>query len=135
MTWFPDARTDEFYNQKYLNKVDKEFIAGYDWNTENVVDNFFNNLEDLDSDYLTNLLSEKVPDHLKEQYEMIFTNGGEPTTEERHVVTYADYLRVRLLDSIESERDQMITSMIDNMDDEEYKHIRTEVDGKPYEEE
>ena len=43
-------------------------------------------------------------------------------------------LKENLKQHFESDRDEMITSMIDHMDDAEYAKIRTEVDGVPYEE-
>lgn len=30
MSYIPDCRTDEYYNQKMLEGADKEFIAGFD---------------------------------------------------------------------------------------------------------
>ena len=40
--------------------------------------------------------------------------------EERTVETYADLIRFELLRWIETERNELITSMIDSMSDEEY---------------
>ena len=124
-----DTREDDTYNQKYLNHNDKEYIKGYDYCTENVVDNFFDNLEDLDSDYLLNILNQKVPEDMRERYTMLFSTPDE-REEDRVIVTYADYLRYMLLHRIEIERDEMIVSMIDNMDEDEYDAIKAEIDGE-----
>jgi hypothetical protein len=129
----PDCRTDEYYNQKYLNANDKAELVGYDWCAEEVVDNFFNNIEDAferDS-YFGHALYEKIPEDMQEEYDMIFSFGKEaPTEEHRKCETYADLFRMQLLEWIENERDEMITSMIDNMNDEEYEANKAEVDKK-----
>lgn len=128
---FPNARADEHYNQKYLNEKDKEFLIGYDYNTEKIVDNFFDNLEYLDCDYLLEFLAQEIPDEMKETYEMVhsFSEDSENVGEMREVVTYTDFIRSKLLEHIECERDHMIKSMIDNMDSEEYERIKKAVDG------
>lgn len=114
MTYIPDCRNDDDYNEKYLNHDDKEYIRGYDYAVEDSLDCFFDNIGDYDFDVddedidLGKILSnhESILNKLKEV----------------------------LKEHFESERDEMITSMIDNMDDDEYSKIRTEVDGIPYEE-
>ena len=122
MSHIPDCRTDEYYNQKFLGKSDKDFIRGFDWCTEQAVDNFFGNkmfgLAYPDS-YLGHILCEEVPEELREEYDMedSFLGRGD---EHRKVETYADLIRMKLLQWIEMERDELITSMIDNMSDEEY---------------
>lgn len=50
--------------------------------------------------------------------------------EERKVETYADLIRYKILEWIENERNELITSMIDAMDDEEYKKIKEKADSK-----
>ena len=123
MSYIPDCRTDEYYNQKFLTGSDKEFVRGFDWCVETAVDNFFDNemfdLAQSDS-YLGHILNELVPEELQEEYtqEHVFLNDGED--EHRTVTTYADLIRYKLLYWIEMERDELITSMIDNMSDEEY---------------
>lgn len=133
MTYIPDCRTDEYYNEKYLNKYDKEFVRGYDWCDEMAVDNFFDNLDvyfDSDS-YIMHLLNEKLPKEMREEYEVERTyTEDDNKIEKRKVKTYADLLRSRILDYIEMERDELITSLIDNMDEEEYAEIKAKVDGE-----
>lgn len=137
MSYVPDGRTDESYNQKYLNGDNKEFLQGFDWCVEMAVDNFFDNemdyLQDEDS-YLGHLLSEELPDNMKKEYEMEYVfnvqNMGETETRTRKIETYADLIRMTMLQWIEMERDMLITSMIDGMDDDEYAEIRAKVDGQ-----
>ena len=123
MSYIPDCRTDEHYNEKFLGKPDKDFIRGFDWCVEMAADNFFDNemfgLEAPDN-YLGHILCEEAGEHLQEEYvqEHIFLNNGED--EPRKVKTFADLIRYKLLQWVEMERDELITSMIDNMSDEEY---------------
>ena len=128
MSMFPDCRKDDYYNQDFLDGQDREFVKGYDWCTEEVVDNFFNNLDvyfDSDS-HMQHMLDEKLPDDMKSEEEVEFTFGGRGS-EVRKIKTYGDLLRSKLLDWIKSERDELITSMIDNMDEVLYKSIRNKV--------
>ena len=114
MTYIPNAREDDTYNEKYLNHDDKEFIKGYDYAVEEVLESFFNNLDSYDWDV----------DGEDIDLEKILTNHEK----------IAEKLLENLKKHFESDRDEMITSMIDHMTDEEYAKIRTEVDGVPYEE-
>ena len=120
MSYIPDCRSDECYNEKNLNAQNKREVMGYDWCAEHVVDNFFNNLDVYfdDDSYLMHILNEKIPEDAQERYEFSYTwDDGEP--EERKVETYMDLLRSKILDWMESERDMMITSMIDHQAAEE----------------
>lgn len=115
----PGCRTDEHYNQKFLKGSDKEFVRGFDWCVEAAVENFFNSdmFELTKSEtYLGHTLSEPVPESLRTEY----TFRGDGLEQHRSVVTYADLIRYKLLQWVEMERNMLITSMIDNMSDEEY---------------
>lgn len=115
MTYIPDCREDATYNEKYLNKNDKQYIKGFDFAVEDVLDSFFDNIEDYD-----------------------FEVDGEDIDIGRILVNHEailDKLKEAIHEHFESERDVMITSMIDHMDDEEYAKIKSEVDGVPYEDE
>lgn len=132
MTYIPDCRSDENYNENNLKSEDKHFIHGFDWCVEMVIDNFFENLEgdELDS-FLVHILKGKVPEELEEEYEMNFTYTPKdaPNTETRKVETYADWLKMKLLDYCESERDSVIVSMIDEdteLDADEIRAIMEE---------
>lgn len=132
MSYIPDCRTDENYNEKYINKEDKTFLRGFDWCAEMTVDNFFDNMDvyfEQDS-HIMHVLNEELPEDIKGEYtvcESPFMEHGEET---RKVETYADLIRREILDYIEMGRDQLITSMIDGMDEDEYKKIKAEVDGR-----
>ena len=131
MSRIPDCRTDDTYNQKYLNKEDKREIFGFDWCAEMAADNFFDNLETYANPELLAFLNAEIPEDEHEEYEWIPTiNLGDqpPEPEKRTIRTYGDLLRSQLADWIESERDEIITSMIDAMDDDEYQRIKAEVD-------
>lgn len=133
MSYIPDCRNDENYNEKYLNNFDKEFVRGYDWCVEMSVDNFFDNLDIYfgDDSHIMHLLNEELPENMREEYEIERTFADEnDRIEKRDVKTYVDLLRSKILDYIEMERDELITSMIDNMDEQEYSEIKAKVDGK-----
>ena len=113
MTYIPDARTDDTYNEKYLNEKDKEYIKGYDYAVEEVLESFFANMDIYDM----SVDGEDI------DIGRILTNHEE----------IAEKLKESMKDYFESERDQMITSMIDHMCDEEYKTIKEKVDREAYE--
>lgn len=133
MTYIPDGRTDENYNQKYLNELDKEFLRGFDWCLEMVVDNFFDNhFDGASDDYLEMALREQVPEGLREEYEVEYTFYSDcdgKKSEMRTVDNYADLLRMQILEWVEMSRNELITGMIDGMDDAEYQKIKEQVDG------
>ena len=109
MTYIPDCREDEAYNEKYLNHDDKEYIKGYDYAVDDILDSFFDNITDFDFD-----IEDEDIDLGK-----IFANH-EPIL---------NRLKEVMKEFFESERDEMITSMIDHMDDEEYDKIKEKVDN------
>lgn len=130
MSYIPDCRTDENYNIKYLADIDKAEVSGYDYCAEMVVDNFFNNLDVYygGDNYFMHIMNEEIPESMREEYVMEYSDGSRED-EKRTVKTYGDLLRSNLLDWIESERDQLITSIIDGYTEEEYKAIKERVDA------
>ena len=125
----PNCRKDDYYNQDFLVKEDSDFIDGFDWCVEMAVDNFFdNNMYGLldEETYLGKILSEELPENLQENYVMEYNlpKNAPKTPEERKCKTYADLIRLHLLAWIEMERNEIITSMIDNSDKEVYQAIR-----------
>ena len=120
MSYIPDCRNDESYNQKFLGDKGKEFIRGFDWCAEEAVDNFFDNNYDYDDGTeIAHFLNQKVPECLREKYVMEYTFGDRPD-EERTVENYSDLIRAELLHWIEMQRNEMITGMIDSMSVDEY---------------
>lgn len=129
MSYIPDVRTDDDYSVDFLNKEDKDFIRGFDYCVEYAVDNFFDNLNDLDDSYLLHIFNETVPPALREKYDFFFCNGE---SEEREVETYSDLFKKYLYEWVERIRDEFVTSTIDNMPDEDYDANRNAID-KDYE--
>lgn len=107
--YIPDCRTDSFYNVEQLNDSDKAEVKGYDWCTEAAVDNFFDNLDTYfeDDSVVMELMTKELPESMKTEYDF----GDD---DHREVKTYGDYFRMNLLIHIESTRDEMIVSMVDN---------------------
>ena len=134
MSYLPDCRSNENYNDKYLNERDKAEVNGYDWCTEQVVDCFFDNLDLCESDHLTHILSEEIREDEHKEYEWEYTTSDAPS-EKRTIKTYGDLLRSMLLEYIEAERNERIVSMIDSMDEDEYAAIKEKVDGRSKSEE
>lgn len=117
----PDCRTDETYNEDFLNEKDREFIRGYDYAIRMALDNGFNNLDDLIEDnYVLRRMNEQLPEADRITYEEPYGDEGET----RETVTHADLIRYKLLQWAEDERDNLITAIIDEMDDEEYEKLR-----------
>ena len=119
MSYIPDCRTDENYNEKYLNAQDKEFLRGFDWCCEMAADCFFDNLPFTDDTYIMHTLNEEIPEDSHEEYDV--ESEFDLPARHRIVKTYADMLRAKLLEFIECERDELITSMIDEMPEDEYE--------------
>lgn len=133
MSYIPDCRSDEYYNQKYLVGDDKEFIRGFDWCVEMEVDSFFDNFDVVGSDYLELALARQVPEELQFEYETedafsLFREESLP--EHRKVETYLDYLWYKLRMWIEIQRNELITVLLDEMDEEEYQKVKAAVDAK-----
>lgn len=119
MSYIPDCREDSNYNFKNLTETDKEFVRGYDWNTEQAVDNFFDNIENLfdEDSHLMHTLREELPERMKDEYVMEFSYIDH--TEHRKIETYLDLLRFEMLSYLESERNEVIVSCIDGYMGEE----------------
>ena len=133
MSYIPDCRSDEYYNQKYLVGDDKEFIRGFDWCVEMEVDSFFDNFDVVGSDYLELALARQVPEELQFEYETedafsLFREESLP--EHRKVETYLDYLWYKLRMWIEIQRNELITVLLDEMDEEESQKVKAAVDAK-----
>lgn len=100
MSLFPDCRVDDFYNEDFLNEKDKEFINGMDYITEEIQNLFLSNL----AVYMEDL------NYKQDLYKILEENK--------------ELLANIVNDWVEKERDVVITSMIDNMDESEYKVLR-----------
>ena len=127
MSYIPDCRTDENYNEKYLNAQDKEFLRGFDWCCEMAADCFFDNLPFLNDSHIMHMLNEEIQEEAHEEYDV--ESDFDVPAQHRIIKTYVDLIRARMLDFIESERDELITSMIDSMDEAEYQALKECVDN------
>jgi len=123
----PNGRTDEAYNQKYLDTLDKVELFGYDWCVE-IVKSFFDNTDVYfdDDSYLMHLLNQRLPKCAVDEYDVYSVDGD---VEHCTAETYLDLLKGALLNYLEADRNELITSMIDDMDEEEYEKIKKEVDA------
>lgn len=101
----PNCRTDESYNEKYLNEEDKRFIKGYDCAVE-VALNLLNNAE----------VYPEFEDLLDPNKALVN-------------VDKEDIVREALEDWLEGERNMIITSMIDHMDEKEYEANKSKADS------
>ena len=106
MSYIPDCRTDENYNEKYLNDKNKMFLAGYDWAVAEIK-NMFSNLS-------------VYPD-----VEMLLDDDIAMVKEGK-----AQAVEEAVDDWAEMSRNELITSMIDGMEEAEYEAIKAKVDAE-----
>ena len=124
----PDCRNDDYYNRDFLIDENHEFVRGFDWATE-AIDNIFNNLNALTegSDYAEKFLNEPLPESMLDEYDMDYAFSDSEPTEHREARTYGDFLRMKMLEWLENERNELITNMIDNMAEDIYQNVRNKV--------
>ena len=127
MSAFPDCRNDDVYNEDFLSHKDKEFIAGFDYCLEQIKNLIENNLDTYE-DELTDTaedLGEFVPED-----EVFSTRDDlfEIIEENREL------LSTIISHWTEMDRDELIVSMLENMDEAEFNknrnHILTLNDAK-----
>ena len=117
-----------------LNDNDKEYLSGFDYNTTNTVNNLFDNLDVYATEF------EQIGLDVA-NIDFTVINGTDPyndTEDERECKVLDDYsdedietmsmetkvcllMKSILNHYIEMERDELITSMIENMDDSVYE--------------
>lgn len=118
MSFIPNVRKPGSYNEGNLNDHNKRELDGYDWCAEEVVDNFFDNLECLNSEYCEILLETSLPERFWNEYDMTFTfNDRKPET--RKIETLADFIRYKMLECewIEISRNELVVSMLEGQGD------------------
>lgn len=128
----PDCRNDENYNEDFLEEDDKRELQGYDWCTEEAVDEFFENLNLSfgEDDYLFHILNEKLPEYMQGEAIKVEFNCKDKEPETRTAKTYKDILHKKLREWIEERRNLLITAMIDAFlegspeEDEYYQKIK-----------
>ena len=97
MTRIPDCRSDEYYNERFLSDDDKTFVKGFDW-AVNTILTILDNTE----------VYEELDDLLDDN-KAIIKEGK------------AQIVRESIQDWAEAGRNELITSMIDSMDEDEYE--------------
>lgn len=119
MSFIPDTRNDSNYNEDFLNADDNNFVQGYDCAVDTIVNLLAGNLDTYQQE-----LTELCPaDHIPEYDEAFATR-----TDLYEIVTAnKEILCAIIKDWMEMERDEIITSFIDNMDDKEYEMIKENV--------
>lgn len=127
MSYIPDTRRtysklygktkENSYYEGYLNDKDAEYVAGFDWVTDLVLRNLFHegNAEDV-----YDILVENV-ENISKNEKLIVDLKTLPNDDRKDIVKAIKFL---VLDHIEMDRDELITSMIDNMDDDEFAKLK-----------
>lgn len=111
MSYIPDCRNDEYYNDKYLTGADKAFKDGYELAC-NDMKNFFDNLDIYTDDFDVEGVDINLVRFLENHKEALRV------------------LKAAFDDWAEMQRNELITSLIDGMDEDEYEKIKAEVDSK-----
>ena len=134
----PDTREQEIngqenpYFEEYISKKDKDFISGYDWVVNEVIEGFFNNL-DIDTIDYANIGLAVNPntgadiDKFMEDLDTLTVNDVDIL--DRSALVFA-MIKRNLLSYIEMERDELIVSMIEALSEDEYKKNVREVKKK-----
>ncbi len=118
------------YFQEYLNKENADYLEGYDWAVEQEAGNFFANIKDLLENYdkghfiRTGRIDEELlsrdPEAVTEED---LQNAGNETI-------FLFRLKQAFLDHMEDRRDELVTSMIESMSEEDYRNGFRKVWGK-----
>ena len=128
----PDCRSDIHYNEDFLNKDDKQYIASFDQCTDTMdsaievikTDGFITLEDEFEgiSETLATVLGKELPADVKKKLSEVI----KPSNYEEEFEKYADVLKYELLQYIELERNELIISMIDGMPEDEYEKNREE---------
>jgi len=108
---FPDCHNDKDYNEDFLDGSGHDFVKGYDAAMESITKSCVLS----DDDILKTRLPDNVLDDVRTEYE------------DPDISTFADYLKYMFKSYLEFTRDEIITSLIDNMPDDIYDAIKTKV--------
>lgn len=95
----PDCRKDDLYNYDFLSEEDAAIVDGFDYCVKEAVNSAFDNVEDF------------APEDLDVR----------PSDVAAVLHAFREWLEA----CMESERDELITSLIDDMDDEEFRQNRS----------
>lgn len=143
MSHIPNCREDENYNEIFLNESDSQYIYGYDICVNENIDNFFNNLMDWEDDIREALFLDSEDEDadipIDIDYEVIWDDD----------MYYSDYqeedlgkmssitrlfllLKERMLEWAECNRNEIITGLIESMDDDEYEELKKKFKSGEY---
>ena len=119
------------YWEGYLNDDYKQFLRGYDSAVEDTLDSFFASI--CDCEFLEEIFNHHEIEEI-EKSESAFNLEFELPDDAPKSVRFVRGLYEELRREFENERNEMIVTFIENMDDDEYKAIRKEKDkGLPEE--
>lgn len=136
MSRIPDCRTDEAYNENYLNEEDSETVVGYDLCVD-AIQNFFANIVNWEDD-IAHALGLSAEDSINIDEEML---GGDVNIDDFDESEISEMgvanailltLKTMLLDWAEGNRDEMITSMIEGMKNSEYEELKNKANTGEY---
>lgn len=119
MTFIPDTRNDSLYNERFLNDGDDAFVQGFDFAIDTMINLFGHNLDTYQQE-----LTELCPEGHEKEWDEAFAKREDLY---EIVEDNKEILCAIIKDWAEKERDSVITSCIDGMDEEEYELIKNEV--------
>lgn len=107
---------DENYNEDFLNGSDKDYIQGYDVCFDAIISLIASNLDVYEGE-----LTELCPEGYTPEEDECFT-----TREDLYeiMVENKEIICAIIKDWLEMTRDEIITSLIDSMDDKEYESLK-----------
>ena len=121
------------YYQEYLSKDDDTFLDGYDWAINEEMDSFFGNMDAYEDDLADILgIEPEEGENIPIDYELL--SKEEPAEEDIKNASRETKLllwaKQNLLNWMEMSRNELVTSMIDGMDEEEYRQNFKKIWGK-----
>ena len=121
MSYIPNCREDDTYNEKYLQGGDADYVAGFDWAVQCGMNNFFENIDERGycdrEEYkeIEEAVTQITPDNI------LGVLAKRPDLMEK--------LQEELNNWVEMERDELITSMIESIDEDKFDEIKSTVDS------
>lgn len=133
MARIPDCREDSTYNERFLNEPDSQYILGYDSCVDNGITSFFDNIDNFIPE-ITLALGLDEDDEI--EIDCSIVNGDkefyEYTEEELdevdHLTSLLLLIRTYMCQWAEHSRDELIVSLLENTDEQEYEELKTKSD-------
>lgn len=124
MSKIPSCRTDENYNEKYLPEHAADFVTGFDWAVQCGMNSTFANFDEVCALFD----AEDIDPNIKEQLDGQLTADNILT-----VLANRPDLQAVISKALniwcELERDELITSMLDELTDEQYNVLKAKADA------